>query len=77
MEALGPILEVMAVTELSERQEEVASLFGQGFNHDDVCRILNIKQNTLHNYITIINLKWGSKNRTQIAIMAWEKGLVK
>ena len=66
----------MPVNQLSPRQEEIAVLFAEGYNHADVCKALRIKPNTLRKYIMVINLKWGCNGRTQIAIKAWEKGLV-
>ena len=56
------VLDVLADTELSSRQREIAALLVLGVSRDDVARRLGIRPYTLQNHIVAIYKKFAIRN---------------
>lgn len=63
--------------DLTEREQEVLSLVGQGRSNKEIARQLSISEKTVKNHIGNIFAKLHVNDRTQAVLYAIRKGLVK
>ncbi len=63
--------------DLSPREKEVLSLVALGLGNEEIGKLLFISPKTVKNYVTRIKHKLNLENRTQVALYALRKGLVK
>lgn len=68
---VSPIVEA-----LSERELEVARLIARGKNNADIARELFLSETTVKTYVSRLLAKLGLRDRVQIAVLAYESGLV-
>ncbi|MDR2247941.1 MAG: response regulator transcription factor [Treponema sp.] len=61
---------------LSRRETHIIRCISKGFSNREIGEHLTLKEGTVRNYITAILEKTGLKNRTQIAIFAYNAGLL-
>ena len=59
--------------ELSERENEIIALIASGLDNRQIAASLYISEGTVRNYISAILAKFSLKNRTQLAIMYYQK----
>lgn len=62
---------------LSERELEVLELLVQGHSNPEIGRRLYLAPGTVRNYVSAILQKLGVSDRTQAAVVALQRGLVK
>jgi DNA-binding NarL/FixJ family response regulator len=65
------------MVEISRMDLQLIILISQGFQNKEIAELLNLKAGTVRNHITAILQKIGLKNRTQVAVYAYNIGLVK
>ncbi len=63
------------IKELSNKEKEILSLIAKGYNNKEIARRLFIAEQTVKNYVSIIYLKIGARDRVQAARIASEAGL--
>lgn len=61
---------------LSDREQEILRLVGQGLSNREVADRLSLAEGTVKNYVTTILQKLGTRDRTQAALRARELGLL-
>jgi DNA-binding NarL/FixJ family response regulator len=61
---------------LTERELAVLQLICSGFSNPDIAERLHLAQGTVRNYVSIILQKLGVEDRTQAAVVAYQRGLV-
>jgi DNA-binding NarL/FixJ family response regulator len=61
---------------LSERELEVAALVARGLSNADIGRELFLSEATVKTYVSRLLAKLGLRDRVQIAVLAYESGLV-
>ena len=61
--------------QISRTELRIAVFIGQGFSNKQIAGMLQLKEGTIRNYISIILKKTKLKHRTQLAIYALEEGL--
>jgi DNA-binding NarL/FixJ family response regulator len=59
---------------ISRAEFQVAKLIGSGLSNREISGILEIKESTIRNYVSLILQKTGLKHRTQIALYAINNG---
>jgi two-component system, NarL family, response regulator LiaR len=64
-------------TELSERELEVLQLIAEGLNNQDIADRLVIGERTVKSHVSNILSKLHLADRTQAAVYAWSKGMVR
>lgn len=64
-------------TELTDRELEILKLIAQGLDNSEIADHLCLSEKTVKGYVSNILSKLHLKNRTQVAIYAWQKGLVR
>jgi DNA-binding NarL/FixJ family response regulator len=62
--------------ELTDREREVLSLVGQGLSNAELAQTLHVSLPTAKTHVSRILTKLGARDRTQLAILAYESGLV-
>ncbi len=62
---------------LSERELEVLALLAQGHSNPEIGRRLYLAPGTVRNYVSAILQKLGVADRTQAAVVALQRGLVR
>ncbi len=62
---------------LTDREHEVLQLIANGFNNSQIAEKLIISENTVKGYVGNILSKLNFSDRTQVAVFAWQHGLVK
>lgn len=65
-----------ALESLSERELEVARLVARGGSNADIGRELFLSEATVKTYVSRLLAKLGLRYRVQIAVLAYESGLV-
>ena len=60
--------------DLSEREEEVARLVGDGASNAEIARALYISEGTARNHVSKILRKLGLRDRTRLALYATRRG---
>lgn len=56
------------MSELTCREEQVCKLIIEGLRNKEIGSVLNIKEKSVKSIIWIINKKWQTRNRTEIAM---------
>ncbi len=78
--AVGPIA-LQAVTEqsepLTERELEVLRLLAQGYSNPEIAQRVHLAHGTVRNYVSTILQKLNVEDRTQAAVVALQRGLIK
>jgi DNA-binding NarL/FixJ family response regulator len=64
------------LTELTEREREVLVLIARGLSNAELATALRITLPTAKTHVSRILTKLGARDRTQLAILAYESGLV-
>jgi DNA-binding NarL/FixJ family response regulator len=62
---------------LSERELQVLQLLSQGYSNPEIAQRLHLARGTVRNYVSSILQKLGVSDRTQAAVEALRRGLVK
>lgn len=62
---------------LTPREVDVVKAVARGETNDEICRSLVVSLPTVKTHIGAAKRKLGARNRTEIAIWAWESGLVR
>jgi DNA-binding NarL/FixJ family response regulator len=61
---------------LTRIELQVIIYIGRGFSNREIADIVNLKEGTIRNHITSILQKTGFRNRTQVAVYAFNIGLI-
>jgi len=61
----------------TERELEILNLVVQGYNNPEIAQRLHLAPGTVRNYVSTILHKLGASDRTQAAVMALKRGIVK
>jgi NarL family two-component system response regulator LiaR len=69
--------EVNPFTELTKREMEVLKLIANGFSNSDIAGQLVISEHTVKGHVSNILSKLHLVDRTQAAVYAWQKGVVR
>ena len=69
--------EVNPFTELTSREMEVLKQIAQGLNNSQIAEQLVISENTVKGHVSNILSKLQLADRTQAAVFAWKRGIVK
>jgi DNA-binding NarL/FixJ family response regulator len=64
-------------TPLTPRELDVVRAVARGETNDEICRSLVVSLPTVKTHIGAVKRKLGARNRTEIAIWAWESGLAR
>ncbi|MDN5764421.1 MAG: response regulator transcription factor [Humibacillus sp.] len=67
---------VTALAGLTEREREVAQLVGRGLSNLEVAGALFLSEATVKTYVSRLLTKLGLRDRVQIAVFAYETGLI-
>jgi DNA-binding NarL/FixJ family response regulator len=62
---------------LTEREMGVLELICKGYSNSEIAQQLHLAAGTVRNYVSSILQKLGVEDRTQAAVMAYQRGLVK
>jgi DNA-binding CsgD family transcriptional regulator len=63
-------------TALTPREREIAWLIGHGYRNAEIAHRLGIKKHTVKRYVSALRGKLGLRGRPQIAVWAFQQGLV-
>lgn len=63
--------------DLTERELEVLKLIASGLSNSQIAQSLVISENTVKGHVSNILSKLHLADRTQVAVYAWQKGIVK
>ncbi len=63
-------------TDLTERELQVLKLIANGLSNNQIAETLVISENTVKGHVSNILSKLHLADRTQVAVYAWQKGLV-
>ena len=63
------------VKELTNKEKEILSLIAKGYNNREIAHRLYIAEQTVKNYVSVIYLKIGARDRIQAARIAAEAGI--
>ncbi len=63
------------IKELSNKEKEILRLIAKGYNNREIAHRLFIAEQTVKNYVSIIYLKIGARDRIQAARIAAESGI--
>jgi NarL family two-component system response regulator LiaR len=69
--------EINPFTELTNREMEVLKLIANGLSNNDIARQLVISEHTVKGHVSNILSKLHLADRTQAAVYAWKKGVVR
>jgi DNA-binding NarL/FixJ family response regulator len=61
----------------TERELQILELLSEGYNNPDIAARLHLARGTVRNYVSVILQKLGVSDRTQAAVEALRRGLVK
>ncbi len=68
--------EAALFTELTERELEVLRLIAKGMTNSQIAETLVISENTVKGHVSNILSKLHLADRTQVAVYAWQRGIV-
>jgi NarL family two-component system response regulator LiaR len=63
--------------ELTDREQEVLHLIANGLSNNEIAGKLVISENTVKGHVSNILSKLHLADRTQVAVFAWQKGIVR
>ena len=63
--------------DLTEREQDVLRLIANGLSNNQIAEQLVISENTVKGHVSNILSKLHLADRTQVAVYAWQKGIVK
>jgi NarL family two-component system response regulator LiaR len=63
--------------ELTDREQEVLRLIANGLSNSEIASKLVISENTVKGHVSNILSKLHLADRTQVAVFAWQKGIVR
>lgn len=66
-----------AVQALTDRETEIAKLIARGLPNADIASCLHLSEATVKSYVSRLLSKLGVRDRVQIAVLAYETGLVR
>jgi DNA-binding NarL/FixJ family response regulator len=66
-----------ATLDLTERQRDLVRLVARGMSNSEIGRELHLAETTVKGYVSDILAKHGLRDRTQLAVLAYESGLVR
>lgn len=69
-------LETDNLSYLSEREHEVLLLIARGYSNTSIAQRLVISERTVKSHVSNILSKLGMTDRTQLAVFAWQRGLM-
>ncbi len=61
---------------LTERELSVLRLICRGYSNPEIAQQLHLAAGTVRNYVSVILQKMGAEDRTQAAVLAYQRGLV-
>jgi DNA-binding NarL/FixJ family response regulator len=64
-------------TELTERELDVLKLIANGYTNSQIAEELVISENTVKGHVSNILSKLHLADRTQVAVYAWQQGIVR
>jgi len=64
-------------TDLTERELEVLKLIANGLSNSQIAQELTISENTVKGHVSNILSKLHLADRTQVAVYAWQRGIMK
>lgn len=73
----GNFEEINPFSELTAREMDVLKLIAQGLSNHEIAENLVISENTVKGHVSNILSKLQLGDRTQAAVFAWKKGIVK
>ena len=73
----GNFEEINPFSELTSREMDVLKLIAQGLSNHEIADKLVISENTVKGHVSNILSKLQLADRTQAAVFAWKKGIVK
>jgi two-component system, NarL family, response regulator LiaR len=73
----APVHDAAQVEVFTEREQEVLELLVQGHSNPEIARRLYLAAGTVRNYVSSILQKLGVPDRTQAAVVAIQRGLVR
>lgn len=76
-DALRPSDEINPLTELTHREMEVLKLIANGLSNSEIAGQLVISEHTVKGHVSNILSKLHLVDRTQAAVYAWQKGVVR
>jgi DNA-binding NarL/FixJ family response regulator len=62
---------------LSEREQEIVKLIGQGYDNLTISSVLNISERTVRNHASNVYNKLGFHTRAELVAWAWDYGILK
>ncbi|MEW5942193.1 MAG: response regulator transcription factor, partial [Chloroflexota bacterium] len=68
--------EAQLIAELTERELDVLRLIANGLSNTQIAEKLVISENTVKGHVSNILSKLHLADRTQVAVYAWQRGLV-
>ncbi|HWC30190.1 MAG TPA: response regulator transcription factor, partial [Dehalococcoidia bacterium] len=71
------VVEHPALQLLTAREREVARLVARGYSNADICEACYISEGTVKTHVRNILGKLDLRDRTQVAVFAYESGLVR
>ncbi|MFI1987731.1 LuxR C-terminal-related transcriptional regulator [Actinoplanes sp. NPDC020271] len=70
-----PATTVDEIKQLSDREQAIVGLVGQGLTNAEIARRLFVSDSTVKEYVSVILRKLGVANRVQAAVLAYAAGL--
>ncbi|MFI9788900.1 response regulator [Kitasatospora sp. NPDC051984] len=66
----------LALTAITEREQEVLTLIGRGLSNTEIAEHLHLSVTTIKTYVTRLLSKLDARDRVHLVILAYEAGLV-
>jgi len=68
---------LQVISDLTERELDVLRLIANGLSNNQIAEQLVISENTVKGHVSNILSKLHLADRTQVAVFAWQKGIVR